>query len=107
MIILKAILAGLLAAGVVLVANYGSHRLAGLLISFPVVLMTSVLVIGKTAGQDVAQSVVRANIIAMPVWLVSVAAIFFTLKHLPILPAMGISLAVWLAAAATFMYVTD
>lgn len=107
MIILKAILAGLLAAGVVLVANYGSHRLAGLLISFPVVLMTSVFVIGRTAGQDVAQSVVRANIIALPVWMVSVAAIAITLKHMTLVPALSISLGVWVVAAATFMFVTE
>lgn len=106
LIALKACLAGLLAASVVILANTGSHRLAGLLISFPAILLTSVFVIGSTAGQKVAIDVVRANVIALPVWLVTVAAIWISLRHLPLAASLGVSLGVWLVAALVFVRVS-
>jgi uncharacterized membrane protein (GlpM family) len=107
LLILKAVLAGILTACVVLLANAGSHRVAGLLISFPVVLMTSVFVIGNTAGQDVAMSVVKNNIFALPVWMITVGAIVITLRYLPLPVALASSLCVWLLAALTFMWITE
>ncbi len=107
LLILKAVLAGLIAASVVVLANSGAHRLAGLLISFPVILMVSVFVIGTTSGQSVALDVVKSNILAMPVWLITVAAIAITLKFLPLPAALVISLGVWLCGAWAFLVFTE
>lgn len=100
---LKIILAGLLTSLVVYLANTGSTKLAGLMISFPIVLMSSTFVIGNTAGTEAARAVVKSNLIAMPIWLVSICCLLLALKYLPYLPAVAIGLGAWFAAAIVYL----
>jgi membrane protein GlpM len=106
-ILTKAVLGGLIIAVIALLARTGETRVAGLIVLFPVVALVSYYFVGASEGAGRLRGIVRASILAVPVWLVFMAVVYAALSAaVDYRLALACGLVGWLIAAGIFLLVS-
>jgi uncharacterized membrane protein (GlpM family) len=105
-LLLRGVASGALVIGVTLAARKSNPALSGLLISFPLVTIISLLSIGLDKGNSGLREVVSFNFKALPVWFAFIVAIFLFSRLTDWKIALLGASFIWLAGAGIYLFLS-
>lgn len=103
----RSIAAGLLVGLILLLAKTGRTQVAGLLVLFPAITLISFYFVGSGQGQQELQHVVKASVLASPVWFVFIGAMYFAIGQVDYRLALAIATAAWFIAGLVYLALTS
>ncbi|HLJ68027.1 MAG TPA: hypothetical protein VKX16_11770 [Chloroflexota bacterium] len=96
-------LAGIIVAAILLLPS--GSRVAGVLVMTPVITATSFFFVGMSHGPSAARQLALSALLAFPVTLVFVVAMYLFLGRLAVVPSLVASYALWAVAAAGYLLI--
>jgi uncharacterized membrane protein (GlpM family) len=101
---IRFVIAGTMVVIISIVAEkFKNPFLAGLLVIFPSLTLTTVYFIGRAAGTEVAANLVLGELLSIPVWIVYAIALYYFLKNMELLPALLYSFLIFLLGGFMFI----
>lgn len=105
-IVVRATLGGVLIGIVLLLAKAGRTQAAGLLVLFPAVTLVSFYFVGSSEGSEELARVVKASLLASPVWFIFIGVMAITVGHVDYRVALGLATVAWLAVGGIYLALT-
>lgn len=90
---------------ITLVAQNKGPLFAGVLSMFPAIFMTTLFLVGSSAGLPVARTMAGAMIMSLPILLLFCGVFYFAASKFSLLPTLVISLTTWFIAAGIYVVV--
>lgn len=102
-LLLKGVVSGVLVSCVLLLAQTGQSKAAGLAVLFPAITLLSYYFIGQGEGEGRLREVVGASLLAFPVWLVFMGTVYFALPVLDFRVALAAATVAWLTSGGLYL----
>ena len=104
--VLRFLGAGLLVATLPLVANKFGDTLAGIVLLFPLLTFTGLVVLGLERGVESIARTALASALGLPTVLVFLLTVYFTARHgIAVLYVFGAAFAAWFVCAAILVLI--
>jgi uncharacterized membrane protein (GlpM family) len=101
----KGAVAGIVVAAILLLRD--RSQLAGVLLMTPVITATSFFFVGMSDGPSAARQLALSALLAFPITLVFILAMYFLLGWWAVAPSLIMSYALWAAAATAYVLLSN